>query len=112
MGNRDKVKTEIESIQDELNGVREHISRLEKALEEKPDYGLGRGDPGIVRSELNRALLQQKRERATSLEGALSRFEQGTYGVCEQCASPIHPDRMAILLDARVCVRCARSGPA
>jgi RNA polymerase-binding transcription factor DksA len=94
-----------------LDSVREHISRLEKSLEDRPDYGLGKGDPAIVRWELNHALLQQKRERATSLEGALSRLEKGTYGVCEQCGSTIHPDRIAILPDARVCVRCARSGP-
>ena len=106
------MKTEIKSIQDELNSVQEHIARLERSLEDKPDYGLGEGDPAIVRSELNRALLQRERERATSLEGALSRLERGTYGVCEQCGSPIHPDRMAILPDARVCVQCARSGPA
>ena len=106
------MKIEIESVQDELKNIREHISRLEQSLEERPDYGLGRGDPGIVRRELNRALLQRKQERAESLEGALSRFEQGTYGVCEQCGSPIHPDRMAILPDVRVCVQCARSGPA
>jgi RNA polymerase-binding transcription factor DksA len=94
-----------------LNSVREHIVRLERSLEDKPDYGLGEGDPAIVRWELNRALLQRKREQAASLEGALSRLEQGTYGICEQCGSPIHPDRMAILPDARICVQCARSGP-
>jgi RNA polymerase-binding transcription factor DksA len=106
------VKAEIKTIQDELSGVRDHISRLERSLEDIPDYGLGEGDPAIVRSELDRALLQRERERAASLEEALSRLEQGTYGVCEQCGSPIHPDRMAILPDARVCVQCARSGPA
>jgi RNA polymerase-binding transcription factor DksA len=83
---------------------------LEKSLEEKPDYGLGEGDPAIVRWELNRALLQQGRERAANLEQALSRLDQGTYGACERCGDAIHPDRLAVLPHVRLCIRCARDG--
>jgi RNA polymerase-binding transcription factor DksA len=83
---------------------------LEESLEEKPDYGLGEGDPAIVHWELNRALLEQSRERASSLEQALSRLSQGTYGICEQCGEMIHPDRIAVLPDVRLCIRCARAG--
>ena len=102
------MEKEIETIRDELTRTREHIARLEKALEDKPDYGLGEGDPAIVRWELNQALLQRGRERVANLEQAMSRLEQGTYGVCEQCSGPIHPDRMAVLPDVRLCIRCAR----
>jgi RNA polymerase-binding transcription factor DksA len=98
------------TIRDELARTREHIVRLEKALEDKPDYGLGQGDPAIVRWELNQALLRQGRERAANLEQALSKLEEGTYGVCERCGGPIHPDRLAVLPDVRLCVRCAREG--
>jgi RNA polymerase-binding transcription factor DksA len=98
-----------EKVQAELTRTREHIARLEKELEDKPDYGLGEGDPAIVRWELNQALLQQSRERVASLEQALSRLEQGIYGVCERCSSPIHPDRLAVLPDVRLCIRCART---
>jgi RNA polymerase-binding transcription factor DksA len=100
---------ELENIQEELARTREHIARLEKALQEKPDYGLGEGDPAIVNWELNQALLQQNRERAANLEQAISRLKEGTYGVCRECGSPIHPDRVAILPDARLCIRCARN---
>jgi DnaK suppressor protein len=62
-----------------------------------------------VRWELNRALLEQSRERATSLEEALARASQGTYGICEQCGNPIHPDRLAVLPGVRVCIRCAQA---
>lgn len=102
------MEKEIETIRDELVRTREHIARLEKALEDKPDYGLGEGDPAIVRWELNQALLQQGRERVTNLEQAMSRLKQGTYGVCERCSGPIHPDRLTVLPDVRLCIRCAR----
>ena len=101
---------EVTTIQEELARTQNHIAALEKSLEEKPDYGFGKGDPAIVRWELNRALLQQGRERAASLEQALSRLDQGTYGVCEQCGDSIHPDRLVVLPGVRLCIRCAQTG--
>ena len=96
------------TIQTELAKIREQIAKLERSLEDKPDYGLGEGDPAIVRWEMDQALLEQSRERAASLEKALSRINQGTYGTCAQCGRPIHPDRLAVLPGVTTCIRCAR----
>ena len=97
-------------LQQELDELRAQITTLEKALEEKPDYGLGRGDPGITRWELDRALLRRLKRRAVELERALSRVGQGTYGICVQCGRPIHPDRLAVLPDTQICIKCAQAG--
>ncbi|MFN2128929.1 MAG: TraR/DksA family transcriptional regulator [Anaerolineae bacterium] len=104
------MSQDARSIQDELEHIREHIDRLEKALANRPDYSLGEGDPEIVRWEMDKALLEQSREREANLVRALARMTQGTYGTCERCGAPIHPDRLAILPGAQVCIRCARSG--
>jgi RNA polymerase-binding transcription factor DksA len=104
------VNGEAQAIQEELTRTRDRIAALEKSLEEKPDYGLGKGDPAIVHQELNRVLLQQSRGRAEKLEQALLRLRQGTYGTCERCGGDIHPDRLAVLSDVRLCIRCARTG--
>lgn len=100
------------TVQEELARTRDQIARLEEALAVRPDYGLGQGDPAIVRWELNSALLQQSRERAANLEQALSRLEQGTYGICARCGGPIHPDRLTVLPDVRLCIDCARENQA
>ena len=97
-------------LQQELDELRAQITALEKALEEKPDYGLGRGDPGVTRWELDQALLRRLKQRATELERALSRVGQGTYGICVRCGRPIHPDRLAILPDTQICIKCAQAG--
>jgi DnaK suppressor protein len=102
---------ETRSIEDELERICAQIAKLEKALEDRPDYGLGEGDPAIVRWEMDKALLEQSRERKAELELALARMMQGTYGVCERCGEPIHPDRLAVLPGVRTCIRCARSRP-
>ena len=102
---------EVRSIENELEHVDAQIAKLERALQERPNYSLGEGDPAIVRWEMDKALLAQNRERKAELERALARVKQGTYGMCEQCGAPIHPDRLAILPGVRTCIRCARSGP-
>jgi len=104
------MQGEVDNLRQELVKTRERIARLEKELEVQPDYGLGEGDPGIVRWELNRALLEETRERAARLEKALVRLNAGQYGICERCGNPIHPERLAILPDARLCIDCARQG--
>jgi DnaK suppressor protein len=98
------------TLQRELDELRAQITALEKEIEEKPDYGLGRADPAITRWEVDCALLQRLRERAASLEHALAQMGKGTYGTCERCGSPIHPDRLAVLPDTRICARCAQAG--
>jgi RNA polymerase-binding transcription factor DksA len=99
----------IEVLKEELARTRERIAKLNEALETRPDYGLGEGDPEIVRWELNRALLEQSQEREATLEQALARIQEGTYGRCEECGEPIHPDRLAVMPDVKLCIRCARA---
>jgi DnaK suppressor protein len=104
------VKNGATVLQRELKEVRDQIVALERTLEEKPDYGLGQGAPAVTRWELDHALLERLRERAASLEQALSGVSEGTYGICERCGGTIHPDRLAVLPDTRICVNCARAG--
>lgn len=103
-----KGRTSI--LQHELAELQTQIAALEGALEEKPDYGLGQGDPAVTRWELNQALLRRLKGRTASIERALARISQGTYGNCVRCGMPIHPDRLAVLPDTRVCVQCAQAG--
>ena len=95
-------------LQRELDKARTQIAELEKTLEEKPDYGLGKGNPAAARREVDRALLRCLKRRAESLEQALSRLGQGSYGICVRCQRPIHPERLAVLPDTKTCVDCAQ----
>ncbi len=105
----EKKSDEAKELQRELEELRRQIAALEEGLEEKPDYGMGKGDPSITRWELDQAMLSDLKRRADSLEQQLSRISQGTYGICEHCGAPINPDRLAVLPDATLCIQCARS---
>jgi RNA polymerase-binding transcription factor DksA len=102
------MQEQARTLQQELDRLQDQIAKLKLALEEKPDYGLGQGDPATTRWAINLALLEQSKERAAELEQALSRADRGEYGICRECGEPIHPDRLAVLPGAKVCIRCAR----
>ncbi len=104
------MQEEARALQEELDRLRDQIARLELALAEKPDYGLGKGDPAITRWQINLALLEQSRERAAEIEQALSRADRGEYGICRECGEPIHHDRLDVLPGTKVCIRCAQAG--
>jgi DnaK suppressor protein len=102
------VEHDTRVLEAELDNLDTQIAKLEDALEHKPDYGLGEGDPAITQWEMNYALLERLRGRRERVEQALMRAEGGTYGLCVRCGKEIHPDRLAVLPDARLCIGCAR----
>jgi RNA polymerase-binding transcription factor DksA len=96
-------------LQRELDELQAQINTLERKLKEKPDYGLGQGDPAITQWELDRTLLQQLKTQAAGIERTLSQAAEKVYGICEQCGEPIHPDRLAVLPNTKICIRCAKA---
>jgi DnaK suppressor protein len=108
----DRKQIKASELQREMAELRSQIAALETALEEKPDYGMGEGDPSITRWELDRALLGELERRVEALERQLSRIGEGTYGICERCGNVIDPARLAVLPDTDICIECARSDEA
>ncbi len=92
----------------ELDALEEQITTLRDALKVQPDYGMGEGDPAITQWEFDQAMLERQEAHAEKLRQALERLEDGTYGMCEQCGRPIHPDRLAVLPDTTLCMACAQ----
>jgi DnaK suppressor protein len=97
-----------EHLEQRLQDTREDLAQLDDRLEAKGEYGLGRGDPLIVRWELNLALRQEMEQRVEQLEDALERLDEGEYGICESCQQPIDPGRLEVLPRTRLCITCAR----
>ncbi len=54
------------------------------------------------------ALRRHTEQLLAQVDEALARLEAGTYGICEQCGQTIPIERLAIMIDARRCVRCQR----
>lgn len=104
------MNKQASDLRKRLADLEKQIGSLKEALEVRPEHGLGKGDPAVTQWELDQALLKQLESRVDRLRKALNRVEQGSYGVCEQCGKPIHPDRLAVLPDTKLCIECARKG--
>lgn len=53
------------------------------------------------------ALGAKLKETLAEVEQALAKLSDGTYGVCEDCGSPIDPLRLEAKPAARHCINCA-----
>lgn len=53
------------------------------------------------------ALIEQAERHVADLGAAVTRLEEGRYGVCERCGCPIPPERLEARPTARTCVGCA-----
>jgi RNA polymerase-binding transcription factor DksA len=60
-----------------------------------------RGETEVLVGELRSAL--------ADVEHAITRFEAGTYGVCEKCGNPIEPARLEAMPASRFCIAHASS---
>jgi len=52
------------------------------------------------------ALENRIREESARIERALRKFEEGTYGLCDNCGQPIDPARLEALPQASLCLNC------
>ena len=64
-------------------------------------------------SELEKhlALKQRKRDLLSKVERALQKFDQDTYGLCDECGQPIAPERLKALPHANLCLECKAKDP-
>ena len=46
------------------------------------------------------------RQEMASVEHAMEKIEQGTYGLCDNCGKPIDPERLEALPQASLCMKC------
>lgn len=71
-------------------------SRLELQLEDEDDY-----DPAMVR-----ALRDNVRCQLEEINEALTRIDEGKYGVCATCLKPIEADRLVVRPYSTLCMAC------
>lgn len=109
----ERLRAKLESRREELKA---ELAQLDQELQwlavEQDDErgGLGNhmGDDGsslmeqervaTVRADLE-ALLHQ-------VEGALTRMDEGTYGICQRCHRPIPVERLEAIPHVQFCVEC------
>jgi DnaK suppressor protein len=99
---RRHLETERESLLEELKATALVAERLERG-----PYG-EYGELATEITEVEKGLILEKRirEQLSEVEHALDKFEQGTYGLCDNCGQPIDTSRLEALPHANLCLSC------
>jgi len=103
---RERTLEEIEHLREQLQ---EEIEPASATDEDSADAAAAIYERGKVIS-----LIQNREDRLRSLDEAIERVRKGLYGICKNCGEEIDPERLAIMPETSLCVRCANlleSGP-
>jgi RNA polymerase-binding protein DksA len=64
----------------------------------------------VSESQRGQQLREREEKHLGLIEGALSRIEAGSYGVCQNCGQPIAVERLKALAWAQDCIACHAKG--
>ena len=64
----------------------------------------------LLEHEMVLGRIQDLESRLASIEHALQKVKQGTYGVCEWCGQPIDPARLEVVPETTLCIGCKTVG--
>lgn len=64
------------------------------------------GAAEVQELEKRLALKARLTDAISEVQRALTKFEKGTYGLCDNCGQPIGLERLEILPQASLCVKC------
>ena len=95
-------------LEAELQETEEELRELNHRLEDKPEFGLGEGNAGAYSWEMALARKERVMIRIETLQEALTKVDEGSYGRCERCGAEIDPERLEILPATALCVDCAQ----
>ncbi len=76
------------------------------------DFSEEGGDPdvGVIDRDRIRSQIAETREHLDKLARAEAALEAGTYGICHVCGDEIPEERLEVLPETRLCVRCKAAG--
>jgi len=103
---RARLESERKRLIEEMEQLKSTIRPADERREGSP---FGKREEEATESyELERRLTLEKsiREQLASVEHALQKFEDGTYGLCDNCGKPIDPERLEALPQATMCLDC------
>ena len=111
------MATNLDSLRSQLENERKHLTEeLEQLIsdarspeERREGSPFGKREEEAAETlelETRLALEKRIREQLVEVENALSKFEAGTYGLCDSCGEPIDPARLEALPHASLCLPC------
>lgn len=107
--NTDEIRSSLETLRDDLR------SQLEARGAHADDDSIDESgqetqfaDAAQTAAERDKELrlVEKLRDQLTSVDRALERLEEGTYGTCERCGAEIPAERLEALPYVTLCMDC------
>ena len=102
----DEQKRLVEMIRD-IEAEREEVRLTETSSDRSPDPNTAEGGSLAFEMEKELSILENTRDILAKVEDALTRIDEGTYGICDVCGESIPVARLEALPYTKMCVNCA-----
>jgi RNA polymerase-binding protein DksA len=107
-----RFRTQLERMRADLQAELDDLQEESANVNQNEGYGV-KNHPAEDATELflrqrNLAISGDLRQELDDVERALQRVEDGSYGLCEVCGSPINPERLEARPAATLCIRHQR----
>jgi len=107
----EQARSRLHSERSRLEAVRQAADRLSAGAAEAAQRELSSADqhPAALATEtlereLDQSVVQAAVAELAECEAALSRLDDGRYGLCEECRKPIADERLEAMPFARYCI--------
>ena len=87
---------------------KENPGSIEDETEDQTQDNLAETATATLDREIDYTLEDNSEHVLSAIDDALTRIEEGTFGVCVNCAKPIAEERLAALPWATTCIDCKR----
>lgn len=98
---RDRLLAEVEEIDTEGREALSDASGENNYRDHMADQGTA-----TFNRELDMTLEENARDALVSVNSALRRIEEGTYGLCQRCQAVIAKERVQAIPTATLCITC------
>ncbi len=101
-----RLEQEQKRLTEELEQLKASVRPADERREGSP---FGKREEEATESfelEKRLALEKQIKDQLVDIERALHKFDEGTYGSCDNCGQPIDPARLEALPQASLCLSC------
>jgi RNA polymerase-binding protein DksA len=103
LAERDRVQKGLDNIHEENPGTIE-----DETGDETQDQHLGDTATAMHDRELDYTLEDNSEHVLAAIDAALTRIDDGSYGICTNCGKPITEERLEARPWADLCIDCAR----
>jgi len=107
--NKQRLDEERERLIKELNQLEESAPTIGEIKEGSPYGKKEEGAAEAFELEKRLALKNRLTQSLSEVDHALSKFEQGNYGKCDNCGKSINPERLEAFPQASLCLNCKAS---